>query len=165
MKPLLVQAVRVLLVGLALGVVHGIVRGWPTLPPAITATTCSGPVAERPGVRWVTVADARHLWDDPTVTFVDARTTAEYEGGHVTNALAAPLDDAGMVAPAIVTMLRSSRVVVAYCDTTSSCARSSRLASLLAGAGLRDVRVLQGGFHAWEEQSYPAEAGTCRLCP
>lgn len=77
----------------------------------------------------------------------------------MTDALSAPIEETGVVGPGVVSALRGSRIVIAYCDTTSGCARSTRLAGLLASAGLRDVRVLEGGMPAWIESGYPAEAG------
>jgi rhodanese-related sulfurtransferase len=159
-KSALIETLRVLAVGVALGLAHGVVRGWPELPArTATATSCGGPIAEQPRVAWIRCEEARPLANDASVAFVDARSAEEFLAGHVTNALSAPIEETGVVGPAIVEALRGSRIVVAYCDTTSGCARSTRLAGLLASAGLHDVRVLEGGMPAWIENGYPAEAG------
>jgi rhodanese-related sulfurtransferase len=167
MRELLTQTVRVLAVGLALGGAHGVARGWPTAPPpAPESASCGGPVAAQPTVRWITGADARELVGDPAVAFVDARSTEDYLRGHITGALLAPLGETGgVVAPALLPVLRGARTVVTYCDTADGCGLSTRLAGLLAEAGLPDVRVLEGGFPAWLDHDYPAEAGPCRGCP
>jgi len=160
------QAIRVLIVGAALGVSVAVVRGVPATPtdgPA--ATTCSAPVPEHPTIRWITQEDARALVNDATVTFVDARPREQFQGGHVAGSLSVPFDHGGGVPANIVEMLRGARTVVAYCDTSSGCAASSRLAGMLSVAGLADVRVLEGGMPAWLDHGYPAEAGSCRLCP
>ncbi len=161
MKKVLKETLRVLALGCALGVAHGVMRGWPELPvqAAAAATSCGSPIAAQPRVAWIRCAAARPLTSDASVTFVDARSRDEFLAGHVTDALSAPIEETGVVGPAVVEALRGARVVIAYCDTTSGCARSTRLAGLLAGAGLRDVRVLEGGMPAWLENGYPAEAG------
>jgi len=160
------QALRVLLVGVVLGTGVAVVRGVPAeRPEAPAATSCSAPVPEHPAIQWISQEDAHALVNDATVTFVDARSRDAFQGGHVAGSLSVPLDRGGAVAQNVVDMLRGARTVIAYCDTSGGCAASSQLASLLAGAGLRDVRVLQGGLPAWLERGYPAEAGTCRLCP
>lgn len=160
------QAIRVLIVGASLGVGVAVVRGVPAAPsdgPA--ATTCSAPVPEHPTIQWITQEDARALVDDATVTFVDARPREQFQGGHVAGSLSVPFDHGGAVPPSIVEVLRGARTVIAYCDTSGGCAASSRLAGMLSVAGLHDVRVLEGGMPAWMEHGFPAEAGTCRLCP
>jgi rhodanese-related sulfurtransferase len=159
-KRALIEALQVLAIGSALGVTHGVVRGWPVLvTQAATATSCGGPIAAQPRVAWIRCDEARPLATDTSVTFVDARSVQEFQAGHVTEALSAPIDETGVVGREVIDALRGSRMVIAYCDTTSGCARSTRLAGLLAGAGLRDVRVLEGGMPAWLESGYPAEAG------
>ena len=96
--------------------------------------------------------------------FVDARPRDIFQTGHITGSLNVPIDR-GTISNAVLDMLRPIRTVVAYCDTSGGCASSTRLAGLLAAAGLPDVRVLEGGMPAWLANGYPAEAGTCRLCP
>ena len=159
-RTIVIESLRVLAVGAALGLAHGLVRGWPTLPaPQAEATSCGSPVAAEPSVAWIRCEDARPLADDGSVAFVDARSAEEFLAGHVTRAVSAPIEETGVVGPSVVDALRGARLVIAYCDTTGSCARSTRLAGLLARAGLPDVRVLEGGMAAWLESGFPAEAG------
>ncbi|MBK8170807.1 MAG: rhodanese-like domain-containing protein [Sandaracinaceae bacterium] len=167
MKSVVVEALLVSLVGALLGTAHGIVRGWPWLPPAHESPTgtCSAPVPTEPTIQWMSQADARRFSDDRSVMFVDARTADEYEEGHVTNAISLPYSSRETPHPNFVTLLRTAHIVIVYCDTTASCSQSTNLASQLLHAGLTDVRVLEGGFPAWMNHGYPAEAGACRLCP
>lgn len=154
-----------LVVGLALGVGVGVLRGFPSVAEAgPEEEVCLPPVAQAPRVAWITPEGAHELHGGPDVAFVDARMRDEFHAGHVSGALSAPMD-AGTVPPELLAVLRGSRTVVVYDDTHSDCAQSSRLAELLALDGFTDVRVLEGGMPAWLEAGYPAEAGTCRLCP
>jgi 3-mercaptopyruvate sulfurtransferase SseA len=162
---LLRETGAVLLIGVLLGVAVGLIRGFPSPPPPPPdATSCVSPVPNRPSIQWIGQAEARPLTDQHTVAFVDARDRETFTAGHITGALSVPLDT-GTIEPGVVQVLRGFHTVVAYDDTANGCANSTRLAGLLATEGLRDVRVLQGGMPEWMENGYPAEAGTCRLCP
>lgn len=165
MKSVLGEALLVAAVGLLLGVAHGIVRGWPWLAPVVDTGTCHAPVPDAPTIAWLSQTEARILVDDHAVMFVDARSAAVYAEGHISNAISLPYSARETPHPNFVTLLRGARTVVVYCDTTSSCSQSTDLAAQLSHAGLTDVRVLEGGFPAWMDHSFPAEAGACRMCP
>lgn len=160
------EAGRVVIVGLALGAAAGVLRGVPDIAAmrAEAPVTCGAPVDARPEVRWIEQDEARAMIDDAQVCFVDARPRDAYEAGHVAGALNLPMDT-GALDEQETALVRGSRVVIAYCDTSGECASSKRLAGLLAEAGMRDVRVLRGGMPDWLENGYPAEAGPCRVCP
>lgn len=161
----LAQAGRILLVGLCLGVAAGVVRGFPEIAEAAGAEgACLPPVTDEPAARWVDLEEAAELHDSPSVAFVDAREHDEFVAGHVSGALSAPMAT-GVIDEELVEVLRGSTTVVVYDDTHEECAHSTRLAALLASSGISDVRVMQGGMPSWLEAGYPAEAGTCRLCP
>lgn len=162
----IVEAARVLIVGVCVGTTVAIVRGAPDLDVlrAGEASSCSAPVAARPEVRWIEQEDALDMITDTTVSFVDARPRNVYEAGHVAGALSLPMDT-GVLEAGAARLLEGSRVVITYCDTAGECAQSRRLAGLLSETGLADVRILRGGMPAWLENGNPAEAGPCRVCP
>ncbi len=161
-RAVIVEALRVLVVGACLGVGYGIVAGVPTVAPR--ATSCAPPVATHPEIGWIEQNDARAMVDDTEVMFVDARSLSDYETGHIPNAIAMPMDT-GAIDESTTALVRGVRTVIAYCDTTGECASSRRLASLLAEDGVRDVRVLRGGIPEWLSNDFPAESGPCRICP
>lgn len=165
-RTIAVEAARVVIVGVALGAAASVLRGVPDIAAMRDEepTACAAPVDARPGVRWIEQAEARELVEDAQVCFVDARPRPAYEAGHVAGALSLPMDT-GALDEHETALVRGSRVVIAYCDTSAECASSKRLAGLLAEAGMRDVRVLRGGMPDWLENGYPAEAGPCRVCP
>lgn len=139
-------------------------RGLPTLiRPTAEAATCSGPLPEHPSVRWISPADAERLLGQASVVFIDTRDGSAYEAGHVTGALHAPMDR-GTLDERVLASIGGATTVIAYCDASGQCARSTRFASLLSATGFADVRVLEGGIDAWMESGRPAESGECRHC-
>ena len=164
LRTLLTEFVRVLVVGACVGVGYGVVRGVPTQDEFRAAASCAPPVETHPEIGWIEQADALGLIGDVDVVFVDARSIAEYEAGHVPNAIAMPMDT-GAIDEATAGLVRGARSVITYCDTTGECANSRRLALLLAEDGASDVRVLRGGIPLWLSNDYPAESGPCRVCP
>ena len=137
---MLVEALRVLVVGTCVGVGYGVVSGVPALDEFRAPTSCAPPVETHPEIGWIEQDDARALIDDVDVVFVDARSTADYETGHVPNAIAMPMDT-GAIDEATARLVHGARSVIAYCDTSGECANSRRLAMLLADDGARDVRT------------------------
>ena len=163
-RVVIVEALRVLVVGVCMGVGYGVVAGVPTLEDFRAAATCAPPVETHPEIGWIEQSEARDLIDDVDVVFVDARSTADYETGHVPNAIAMPMDT-GAIDEATASLVRGARSVIAYCDTSGECANSRRLAMLLSEDGAQNVRVLRGGIPEWLSNDYPAESGPCRVCP
>lgn len=160
-----IEAVRVAVFGLALGVLVWVIGGAP--PRAAyhdDSASCAPPVAAAPEVGWIDGPDAAGLVTATEVTFADARSTSDYEQGHIAGAISIPMDT-GAIAPAMLELVRGAGTVITYCDAASDCASSRRLAELLATAGLRDVRVLRGGFSEWLEAERPTESGPCSSCP
>jgi rhodanese-related sulfurtransferase len=146
-------------------------RGWPVVRARAAAPTdatvaCEAPEAEpgAPAVQWISQAAAQALVGDPSVAFVDCRTRTQFEQGHVAGSLHVPVGADGGPSAAALDALRAATTVVTYCDAGGTCERSARMATLLTRAGLRDVRVLEGGMPAWLASGLPAESGTCRLC-
>ena len=88
---------------------------------------------------------------------IDVRTPAEFETAHIPGAYNVPLD-----------LLREHRAelrdhlddeVVLVCR---SGARSTQAGQTLAGAGLPNVRVLDGGMLAWQATDAPVNRGRAR---
>lgn len=155
------QACGVALVGLALGLLSGVARGFPSVDRA-GAAVCTAPEQGASPV-WLTAEQAKALHDSTSVVFADARPERAYEAGHVSGALHLPVQT-GTLHPRATQWIGAASTVVTYCDTAGDCADSTRLAGLLVGAGFEDVRVMEGGFPAWMRLHYPAEAGACGRC-
>ena len=155
------EALGVLLASGLVAAASALIQGVPSLAPE--AMGCSAPEGQGIVIPWVDVSVAARLLFEGAA-FCDARSEEAYRSGHVAGALSVPMDS-GALDEGVLPVLAAAPVVVAYCDTTDACAASVQLARLLATAGLRDVRVLEGGFPAWLDSGNPAEAGPCHACP
>src|SRR5262245_13336719 len=161
MKAILFEAAAVVaagaIAGLGLHAVRddGVRLGEAPPPSGPVVCTATGTPAAPP--RWITIEDAQRLLEDPTAVFVDSRPRAEYVEGHVAGAINLPRDEPW--SPGDMALVRGARTVVSYCDGSDACACSSGLADALTEAGIRDVRVLEGGAAMWLERGLPAEGG------
>ena len=167
--PRTVQALMICAASLFGGLTLAWARGWPvvhgprTAAPGLAACEAPTPEPGAPAVRWISQQAARALVGDPSVAFVDCRTLAQFEEGHVAGSLHVPVSPGSPSAKALEA-LRAATTIVTYCDAGGTCERSAKMATLLTRAGLLDVRVLEGGMPAWLASGLPAESGTCRLC-
>lgn len=84
-------------------------------------------------------------WKRP-VAWVDARTRAEFESGHLPAASLLNEDSWDSLLPEFLAQWQPGQPVVVYCS--ASCESSRRIALRLRLAGLKDVHVLEGGWDA-----------------
>ncbi|MEY4575611.1 MAG: hypothetical protein RL701_314 [Pseudomonadota bacterium] len=159
------QILRICTAAAALGALLLLVRG---VPKPVQASGDTHMCTATPSLAvevtpWIDASAARALLSDPTVIFVDCRTTAQFQGGHISGALSLPSDRPALP-NAAMTLLHGARTIIAYCDAFGGCESSQRLAARLRELGLRDVRILKDGLPAWNAAGYPAESGPCRLC-
>ena len=127
------------------------------------AATCEAPDPSVPELPWITQQAAEALATTTDTVFVDARSSDEFQEGHIAEALHIPLPANSDSLRTHPTLLRASTIVV-YCDTLDECARSTQLATQLVDLGYQDVRVLEGGINDWIALGYRAASGTCGEC-
>ena len=160
------EALLVLCAGTALGLVANSIRSdgleLTTAPARATEGECAPPAEQ---TNWVSLPEAIELARQADVLFADARPTEEFVVAHVAGAYSVPFHAGGQIPRDALDAVAGARVVVTYCDTHGGCQASVALAKALAEAGALDVRVLEGGWPAWDDAGAPAEAGSCRLCP
>lgn len=82
-------------------------------------------------------------WNRP-VGWVDARTRAEFDAGHVSGAILLNEDTWDSLLPEFLAQWQPGQPVVVYCS--ASCESSRRVALRLRLAGVDDVHVLEGGW-------------------
>ena len=135
-------------------------------------------------VKHVGVQDARKLQTDEGYTYVDVRSTPEYDGGHPAGALNVPLLH---LDPATRQMQPNLDFLAVFKATQAADAklligcqmggRSQRAAEILAAAGYTDVSNVLGGFggardpatgavvhEGWAEAGLPVETGATPGC-
>ncbi|MCC7540210.1 MAG: rhodanese-like domain-containing protein [Deltaproteobacteria bacterium] len=123
---------------------------------------CTAPAEPSPSRVTISPIEATGLAADPGVVFVDARTRVEFVAGHLAGAINVPPSDREAFGHALPA-LRAARIIVSYCAAAAECSCADDLAGQLTAAGMRDVRILEGGIQAWLEAGYAAEAGGCSL--
>jgi rhodanese-related sulfurtransferase len=83
-------------------------------------------------------------------TFVDVRTQAEWDQGHIARSLLIPLDEL----PTRLDELPRDKDIVVVCRSGT---RSKEGATVLRQAGFTRVTCLSGGLQAWVAAGYPIE--------
>jgi rhodanese-related sulfurtransferase len=101
-------------------------------------------------------ADFHLAWEAGIIQVVDARTSEQFQAGHIPGALSIPFEELGSGYPAALDVLSFDEPVVVYCDG-GECNASRNVASLLIDMGFQDVTVFERGMHAWENAGYPIE--------
>lgn len=96
---------------------------------------------------------AQQLARDGAIRLVDVRTPAEHAAAHIRGSYNVPLDELPEHA-AEIRQLTTPLVLV--CQSGS---RARRAESLLAGAGVPQLHVLDGGVQAWRAAGLPVVEG------
>lgn len=91
------------------------------------------------------------------VRVLDVRSPAEYEGVHIPGAYNVPLDTLGEHAEDIQRHVEEPVVLVCR-----SGMRASQAEQRLAGAGMGNIKVLEGGMLAWEQAVGRVNRGVAR---
>lgn len=180
---LLIQTAVVIAVGALVGAGlnaasrHPVRLGQPVYAASASGTTqCGGgggPEAQPAPARYATIplAEAVQACDACTMGFIDARGAAAYAVGHIPGAvhlppaeLAASVGNPGAPGrgPDPLAPLRKFKTLVIY-DDDASCDLAPGVAERLRAQGF-EVRILDGGWGAWQAQGGPAQSGACRAC-
>lgn len=120
------------------------------------ADSTAAEAAPREGV--VTLEQMKQLFDAGTVVIIDARSTTEYEEGHIPGAINIPHDRIPEFMDVLNNEVSTDAQVVCYCRSLT-CDFSDLLATEMKVIGYQDVKVFSGGWDQWKEAGYPAETG------
>jgi len=156
------DAVLIVLVGVLAGLlVNGLRDGGLDLTASFRGPeSCSG-------VDWTTPEEAAAaLENGHRPLILDAREPRHYEDAHIVGALSVPFRAGDSLPGWLLERVGRADGVLAYCDASGDCARSTKLAEALfqSGAARGEIEVLQGGWPAWEAENLPAEGGPCPHC-
>jgi rhodanese-related sulfurtransferase len=122
-------------------------------------STCSadGPGAHEAPIVELTPRDASFLCGQAGVVFADTRPAARFEEGHVADAVHLPCDASEAGAQAVIARLSNAKTVIVYGDSSDD---GRAVAETLQRRGLRaELRVLHGGFAAWENEGLACASG------
>ncbi len=100
---------------------------------------------------------ALHLFDQAHIPGAGYLDTCAIEGGPLWN----KVPDDVLLSVLLAQGIRHDTTVILYGRNNPAAAR---VAHLLLYAGVTDVRLLDGGFAAWQAGGHPCEAGPARPC-
>ncbi len=107
-------------------------------------------------VERISVAGARTLLGRPGVLFLDVRSKAHYEEGHIHGVLNLPRQGYQEMLPGLFPKLMLPKVnsIVVYC-AGGDCDDSLSIAELLTEMQFPSVKVILGGWAQWTQDGHP----------
>lgn len=102
----------------------------------------------------IAAAEAKTRAEAGTAVFVDVRSGAEYEAGHIAGALS-------ITSTEMETQLKNlpaDGLIITYCGQPAEAA-SARAVQIFKEAGFANVVALTGGIKGWQDQGYPMATG------
>jgi rhodanese-related sulfurtransferase len=102
----------------------------------------------------IVVEDAARLQDDPRSLFLDVRPRAEFDRGRIRGALSFAVDSLDAAYAEVRDFLGPEIQLVVYGEETLPAVRG---AEFLKARG-HTVRVLEGGWRAWQERALPEDS-------
>ncbi len=131
-----------------------LVGQWDTSQGVVTARAKNALVID--GIEIGTVDEARKLYDSGEYIFVDARSVADYEEGHIQGAVSLPVGQFEEKIPAFEERYPPEVAIVTYCSGRT-CLDSHHLAEFLLAFGYANVKVFIDGFPGWKAEGHPVE--------
>lgn len=110
-------------------------------------------ISEQAGPDEITVRDALALEKQGRVLWLDARRRSEFDKAHIPGAMLLNLYEwEDLVTPVVMSLSENmERTIVIYCDAKKcEASRELRGKLLTSGLGDLDIRVLHGGWPAWQ---------------
>lgn len=102
------------------------------------------------------VSHAKALYDTGHVLFVDARSSEDFNAGHVNGAVSLPVGQFNEQIDGFLQRYGPDRPIIAYCSGRT-CQDSHHLAQLLMERGYLNISVMIDGFPGWEAAGYPID--------
>jgi rhodanese-related sulfurtransferase len=108
------------------------------------------------GIPLLRLSAAEALWHDRDTLFVDVRSAADYEFGHIAGAVSLPDEEFEQRFPELKPRLEKARVIVVYCKSVD-CGKSLWSALRLRDAGLLQTKIYPYGWNEWYNNGLPIE--------
>jgi len=119
--------------------------------------TTGSVLEERDGICYVSLKEFQAMIDAGDVV-IDARTSDEYETGHVPGAILLDYFEMGYYLDSVLPRLDPNRKIGVYC-AGPNCDDSEMLARELYSMGYKKLCVFRGGMEEWNEAGKPVEHG------
>jgi len=132
-----------------------IIGNWPS-PTDGGEGAVRPPSAEEGDPPFIDLEDAVAKFQSPDIVFIDSRSPADYELGHIKNAINIPFDYIDEAWETVIDSLDRSRGYVVYCSG-GECETSLFLGRYLSDLGFPNISVFYGGWSEWEENGLPVE--------
>ncbi|MBU2622292.1 MAG: rhodanese-like domain-containing protein [Proteobacteria bacterium] len=106
----------------------------------------------------ISLAEASNLFKKGGGAFIDARSRAEYDAGHIKGAKSLPYKEADWKFVEAMDGISEDSALITYCDG-ETCELSMELAIFLRNTGYKNVKVLSNGWSVWKQNGLPVETG------
>jgi len=117
---------------------------------AASLTTVSGEYLD------ISIDEAARLFREQAAVFMDARSAADYEKGHIQGALSLPWQDVDRLFFSATAGVPPDMPIITYCDG-ETCNLSHDLAIFLRDMGFENVKVLVNGWTIWKNTNLPVD--------
>ena len=151
MRRTFVRALVIVGLGLTLGLAAN------TISPKRIPFLRPPPKALKPG-EMLTLEEAKVIFESGTAFFLDARSPADFEAGHIAGAFNVPAEAFDEHFPQVAPILSPDRPLVVYCDGLE-CELSHHLADKLRERNFLNVRILRNGWTVWRTAGLPTQTG------
>jgi rhodanese-related sulfurtransferase len=147
------QAVFILVISIFIGAAVNLIRP-DGIPFVDTWSMADKLVTEDGDTLAIPLEDAAVLFAENAAVFLDARTPAEYDQGHIQGAVNLPWPDVDTYFETVILTLDPEAMFITYCDG-EACPLSHDLALFLMDLGFTRVKVLVNGWSLWKEHRLP----------
>lgn len=155
--PFFQQVIIIILFSLGMGLIVNTLR---LTPLPVVGDWSHGAYASKGerDIPTVSLEDAVVKFLSSETLFLDARSRADYQLGHIKGALNLPVHkgDFGERLQEFSLKVDHKKELIVYCDGIG-CPSSPELASVLKGLGYRDVKILINGWTEWMMAGMPFE--------
>ena len=155
--PIFWQVILILLLSLGMGLMTNTLRSTP-LPLIGDWSHRAFPSKGEAEIPPVPMEEAVVKFFSGEALFLDARSSADYQLGHIEGALNLPVHDGdfGERLQEFSLEVNHDGELIVYCDGID-CASSPELASILKSLGYRNVKILINGWTEWTMAGMPFE--------
>ena len=103
---------------------------------------------------FISLEEARNLFELQEATFIDARPESQYREGHIRGALSLPWQRVNDYFIEIFEQIDPNKTIITYCDG-ETCELSHELTIFLKDMGFNNSRVLINGWSLWVKAGLP----------